>query len=126
MFRVDGGEGQEGGSRVHDQSRDNGVLGVREVVVVDRDSSCRLAPESDTLWITTKIGDVVTDPFESQALVKKPKILLVISKTCCVRLSEDAQAVSTVDVNSLDTVRRSETLTEYQQRCACRSAGSID
>lgn len=84
---------------MHNESRDDRVLGVGEVVVVDRDSTSGLAPESDTLWVTTKVRDVIANPFKSQALVKKSKVLLVISETCCIRLSKDAQAVPEVSVS---------------------------
>ena len=79
---------------MHDQGRDNWVLRVGKVVVVNRDGTRRLTPESNAFWVTTKVGNIVADPFKSEALVKKTKILLVISQTGCIRLSENAQAVS--------------------------------
>ena len=75
---------------MHDQSGDNRVLRVGEVVVVNADGACRLTPKSDSLWITTKVGNVVADPLERKTLVKETKVLLVISETGCVRLSKDA------------------------------------
>lgn len=63
-------------ARIHNVSRSNGVLGVGEIVVVDGNSTCRLAPERDTAWVTAKVANVVSNPFDSQALVQQAQILL--------------------------------------------------
>lgn len=109
---------------MHNQSRDDGVLRVGEVVVVDADGSCALTPKSDAFWVTTKVGDVVTDPLKGKALVKETKVLLVISKTCCIRLPENAQTVPECMLADKTSIKR-DTLTGYRRRCACRSSVSI-
>jgi hypothetical protein len=52
----------------------NGIVPESEVVIINADSTCGLAPEKDPSWISSERRDVVCHPFQSHALVEDPNV----------------------------------------------------
>lgn len=99
------GEEAEGGTRLRDQARNDGVFGPGEGVVVDRGAAGALAEDGDARRVAPKAFDVVADPLYGCALVQEGGVL---GQARGAGEPEDAEAVAGLCVNMADQESGSE------------------
>ena len=56
-----------------------------------------MTPHCDAFRISTKAGDVVSDPLQTEALVEESEILLIFFETYCIRKTENAQPIAILE-----------------------------
>jgi hypothetical protein len=102
---------------------DDWVLLPRVAVMVDRGAACAVTGDGDSLWITAEVGNVVSDPFDGEALVEEPKV--VFGQERGTREAEDVETV-TKDVleNDCKTISQLATLTDYEEDPTFQSSKS--